>query len=119
MTEPHRFRPGCAPGPGRPKGPVSGRAKAIALIDDIITDNADELHAALLQEFRKNPVKFWTRFGFPLVPQSLVAKIETTANVGPWVSILEVMRLREVERIAQGAGLELPPAPTPPTADVG
>lgn len=109
MNEPTRFIPGGAPGPGRPKGSVSGRAKAIALIDEIITDNADDLRAALLQEFRKNPVRFWTRYGFPLVPQALVAKVETAPSVGPWVTLVEVARYREIEKRAQEAGLELPP----------
>ena len=112
MTEPTRFKPGGLPGPGRPKGSVGGRAATIQLIDDILTEHGAALRAALEAEFKKNPVKFWQRFGFPLVPQSLVAKVETTANVGPWVSLLEVMRLREVERIAQRAGLALPPAAT-------
>lgn len=109
MNEPTRFIPGGAPGPGRPKGSVSGRAKAIALIDEIITDNADDLRAALEAEFHNNPTQFWTKYGFPLVPQALVAKVETAPSAGPWVTLLEVARFREIEKRAQAAGLELPP----------
>lgn len=110
MSHPARFQPGCAPGPGRPKGSVGGRAQAIALIDSIISENGDELRAALEKEFHKSPVKFWQRFGFPLVPQALVARVETTQTQGsPWISLLEAARLREIEARAKAAGLELPP----------
>jgi len=55
-------------------------------------------------------VKFWQRYGFPLVPQAMVARVETTQTQGsPWISLLEAARLREVERLAAAAGLELPP----------
>ena len=105
----YQFQPGGPGGPGRPKGSVSGRAKAIALIDEIITENADDLRAALLQAFKRNPVAFWTKFGYPLVPQALVAKVETAPSCGPWTSLLEVSRYREIERRAREAGIELPP----------
>ena len=88
----HRFKQGGAPGPGRPKGSVGGRAQAIALIDSIITENSDELRAALETEFHKSPVKFWQRFGFPLVPQALVARVETTGAVITWASLLETLK---------------------------
>lgn len=89
MSEPVRFIPGGAPGPGRPKGSVGGRAQAIALIDSIISENGDELRAALEKEFHKSPVKFWQRFGFPLVPQALVAKVETAPATHRWQSLLD------------------------------
>jgi len=89
MSHPARFQPGCTPGPGRPKGSVGGRAQAIALIDQIISENGDELRAALEKEFHKSPVKFWQRFGFPLVPQALVAKIETAPTTHRWQSLLD------------------------------
>ena len=107
----HQFKPGGPPGPGRPKGSVGGRAQAIALIDQIITDNDDELRAALEKEFHESPVKFWQRYGFPLVPTALVAKVETAPSCGPWITLLEAARFREIEKRAQAAGLELPPIP--------
>lgn len=108
MNEPTRFIPGGAPGPGRPKGSVGGRAAAIATIDSIISENGDEFRAALEKEFHKSPVKFWRMFGFPLVPQQLVARTETAPSAGPWISMLEACRLREIEAIARKAGLALP-----------
>jgi len=85
----HQFQPGGPGGPGRPKGSVGGRAQAIALIDSIISENGDELRAALETEFHKSPVKFWQRFGFPLVPQALVAKVETATTTHRWQSLLD------------------------------
>ena len=123
MGNPALFQPGCAPGPGRPKGSVGGRARAIALIDDILTENAEDLRVALLKEFQKSPVRFWQRFGFPLVPQALVARVENDNAPGPWVSLVELMRLRQIEAQAQAAGLPLPPPaqrsyiPSPPEKD--
>ncbi len=107
----NQFTPGCQPGPGRPKGSVGGRAQAIALIDSIISENGDELRAALEKEFHKSPVKFWQRFGFPLVPTAVLARVENqpAGEGSPWMSLLEATRLREIERRAQEAGLELPP----------
>ena len=92
MTRPQRFQPGGPGGPGRPKGSVGGRAQAIALIDGIISEHADDLRAALVKEFQKSPVKFWQRFGFPLVPQALVAKVESDAPVLRWRSLLDADR---------------------------
>ena len=89
MNHPARFQPGCTPGPGRPKGSVGGRARAIQLIDEILTENGAELRAALEKEFHKSPVKFWQRFGFPLVPQALVAKVETATTTHRWQSLLD------------------------------
>jgi len=59
------------------------------LIDEILTENGAELRAALEKEFHKSPVKFWQRFGFPLVPQALVAKVETATTTHRWQSLLD------------------------------
>ena len=109
MDEPVRFVPGGAPGPGRPKGSVSGRARAIQLIDNLINKHSDKLEDALEKEFLKNPVRFWTRYGFPLVPQALVARVDSNPTQGsPWISLIEAMRLRDIEKQAKAAGLQLP-----------
>ncbi|MBP9533427.1 MAG: hypothetical protein KBE52_02600 [Bilophila sp.] len=109
MNHPAQFQRGCAPGPGRPKGAVGGRARAVQLIDDLLTKHADKLEEALEAELLKNPVRFWTRYGLPLVPQAMVARVETAQQGSPWISLLEAARLREIERRAEAAGIELPP----------
>lgn len=109
MSHPALFQRGCAPGPGRPRGSVGGRARAVQLIDDLITKHADKLHDALEAELLKNPVKFWTRYGFPLVPQAMVARVESVPSCGPWIDLIEVCRLRDIEEKARAAGLDIPP----------
>ena len=111
MSHPARFQPGCTPGPGRPRGSVGGRSRAIQLIDDLITKHSDKLESALEAEFLKNPVRFWTRYGFPLVPSAMVARVESAPSCGPWVDLVEVCRLRDIEERAIAAGLDIPPPP--------
>lgn len=89
MSHPARFQPGCTPGPGRPKGSVSGRARAVQLIDELITKHGDKLYDALEAEFLKNPPRFWLKYGATLLPQTLLAKVETTSTTHRWQSLLE------------------------------
>ena len=111
MSHPALFQRGCAPGPGRPRGRVGGRSRAIQLIDDLITKHSEKLESALEAEFLKNPVRFWTRYGFPLVPSAMVARVESAPSCGPWVDLVEVCRLRDIEERAKAAGLDIPPPP--------
>jgi len=111
MSHPALFQRGCAPGPGRPRGSVGGRSRAIQLIDDLITKHSEKLESALEAEFLKNPVRFWTRYGFPLVPSAMVARVESAPSCGPWVDLVEVCRLRDIEERAKAAGLDIPPPP--------
>ena len=107
----HQFQPGGPGGPGRPRGSVGGRAQAIALIDQIISENADDLRAALLQAFKKNPVAFWQKYGFPLVPQALIMKTETHATQhNPWMSLEEAIETRGLAYLGQQALRMLPEA---------
>ena len=78
------------------------------MIDDLITKHEDRLNEALEAELLKNPVRFWTRYGFPLVPSQMVARVESVQSCGPWVSLLEVCRLREIEERARAAGIDIP-----------
>ena len=100
----NRFTPGCQPGPGRPQGSVGGRARAIQLIDSILAENADELRASLLKEFHRNPLRFWQRYGFPLVPQASLVRVEGSGDAGA----VEWVRLSE----------RFPPEALPPAAAV-
>jgi len=64
------FRPGCAPGPGRPAGSVSGRREALRVLDSVLAD-ADiqaTLETAIRAAFNKNPVAFFKSIVMPLLP---------------------------------------------------
>jgi hypothetical protein len=89
VNHPARFQPGCTPGPGRPKGTVGGRARAVQIIDALITEHGDKLYDALEAEFLKNPPRFWLKYGASLLPQTLLAKVETSPTTHRWQSLLD------------------------------
>lgn len=75
-----RFSPGCTPGPGRPPGSWSGRRRALAIIDEMLSEegNAEALRAALQETFDADPAAFWLRFGAPLLPKGAKLELEIT-----------------------------------------
>ena len=73
-------------------------------------DNAELLAKAMDAAIKKNPLAFFLKYMAPLMPKEALLRVENkAANCGPWVSLIEVMRYREIEKLAQEAGLELPP----------
>jgi hypothetical protein len=66
------FKRGCAPGPGRPKGSLGGRQRALQVLDDLLAreGNLKALGKALQTEFDRDPADFWQRFAVPLIPRS-------------------------------------------------
>jgi len=56
---------------GRPKGSVSGRAKAVQLVDAICADenNLRLLKKAMQEEFEQNPMGFFRNIIVPLAPK--------------------------------------------------
>ena len=88
------FRPGCAAGPGRPAGSVSGRREALRVLDSVLAD-ADiqaTLETAIRAAFNKNPIAFFKTIVMPLLPQESKVAI---AREGPvvWQSLLETYPL--------------------------
>jgi hypothetical protein len=79
-----------SPGPGRPKGSVSGRARALQLLDSILAeeDNLALLREALQDNFRANPVRFFRQIIMPLLPKDVVLKMAEPGEV-KWVSLLD------------------------------
>lgn len=110
---PNRFRPGQSGNPaGRPPGIVGGRTRALQILDEISSkeDNAELLSAAFDAAMKKNPLQFFLRYMAPLLPKEALLRVENkNASCGPWTSLLEVCRWREIEKRAIAAGLELPP----------
>ena len=86
-----KFAQGCAPGPGRPQGSVSGRREALRVLDEMLSDqtNKDALQAALQAEFTKHPVAFFKSIVMPLLPAE--TKLSIAQDRGPvvWQSLLE------------------------------
>ena len=109
-----RLAPGANLNPhGRPTGSVGGRSRALLILDEISSkeDNAALLAQAMDAAMKKNPLAFFLKYMAPLLPKEALLRVESNASnsCGPWVSMVEVMRYREIERRAQEAGLELPP----------
>ena len=112
--KPWLFKPGQSGNPrGRPSGTVGGRTRALQILDEVSNreDNAALLAQAMDAAMKKNPLAFFLKYMAPLLPKEALLRVENTASnsCGPWVSMVEVMRYREIERRAKEAGLELPP----------
>jgi hypothetical protein len=108
------FSRGTQAGPGRPKGAVSGRLAALQILDEILgtEKNKATLRAALQTYFDADPVKCVRVLGFPMLPQTICAKIETGTPTVSWVSLLDQTRLRELAAIGEASlrekGLPVP-----------
>ena len=108
---PWLFKPGQSGNKaGRPPG-AGGRQRALQILDEVGNreDNAQLLSAAFDAAFKKNPLQFFLKVMAPLLPREALLKVEKAGDCGPWVSLIEVARLREIEQRAIAAGLELPP----------
>ena len=88
-----QYQPGHRnPGPGRPKGSVSGRARALQVLDELLSqdDNQEQLRAALDSLFKRDPVRFFRNIVMPLLPRHAVMTMESiTPEPVRWVSLLE------------------------------
>lgn len=108
-----RFQPG---NPGRPKGILCGRAQALAILDQVVSDPAVKvrLGEALRAEFNKNPVRFFRTIIMPLLPKESIISTDTGPQVVVWHSLL-----KQVERGERPAILaHVPPlAHLAPAAD--
>ena len=76
-----RFQPGGRPGPGRPKGSLSGRSKALSELDKMLSrpKNAKRLREAMQTAFDLDPLDFFRRFVLPLMPKKLLVE-NSSAN---------------------------------------
>lgn len=110
--KPWLFQPGQSGNPrGRPPG-CGGRARALQILDEVGNreDNAKLLSAAFDTAMKMQPLQFFMKVMAPLLPKEALLRVENkAASVGPWVSLLEVCRYREIEKRAIAAGIEMPP----------
>lgn len=82
------------------------------ILDEISSreDNAALLADAMDAAMKKNPLGFFLKYMAPLLPKEALLRVENKAAAcGPWVSLIEVCRYREIEKRAIAAGIELPP----------
>lgn len=91
-----RFGPGNVVNPnGRPRGSQGGRTKALALLDQIIGEEAVQVRIgeAMRQAIMDDPMKFFRQIVMPLLPAESKHEI-TTAAASPWVSLVDVINQR-------------------------
>lgn len=84
--KPWRFQPGNPGGPGRPKGSVSGRAKLLAIFDEVLAEDesGDALRSALRAAIRgeertkaqASTLGAWARLVVPLLPKDLRLELD-------------------------------------------
>jgi hypothetical protein len=75
-----KFAPGVSGNPsGRPAGSKNGRARALALLDDLMGDerNQRKLLRAFQDRFDDDPARFFLQFIAPLLPKESLVKMET------------------------------------------
>jgi len=71
------FTKGGTAGPGRPKGALSGRNKALAVLDDMLADAEclEALRADMKKLFMANPTSFFNKIVVPLLPKQATASM--------------------------------------------
>ncbi len=79
-----------SPGPGRPRGSVSGRARALQLLDTIMAEeeNLERLRVAMQASLEANPMRFFRQIIMPLIPKDVVLKMVEPGEI-KWVSLLD------------------------------
>ena len=82
-----RFLPGTIP-PGRPKGRVGGRARALQLLDKILAEDEvqERIGSALREAIMNDPVKFFRQIIMPLLPQEVKMKLGEEGAIS-WVRL--------------------------------
>ena len=79
-----------SPGPGRPRGSVSGRARALQILDALMAEeaNLERLRAAMQASLEANPMRFFRQIIMPLIPKDVVLKMVEPGEI-KWVSLLD------------------------------
>ena len=86
----HLFQPGNTVGAaGRPKGSVTGRSKALKMLDEVLgeEDVQRAMKAALRQFFLDSPVKAFRRLVLPLLPRQMKLDVAEPITI-VWKSLL-------------------------------
>ena len=97
-----RFAPGNTVGlTGRPKGALSGRSQALAVLDKIMAESETQavLETALREDFAADPVRFFKAMIMPLLPTEQRVKVQNElAGAVVWKSLLTTFPLEPTDR---------------------
>lgn len=82
------FLPGKPPGPGKPKGSIGGRAKALILLDKIIAEEEvqERIGDAIREAVMADPMKFFRQIIMPLLPTEVKMKLVEEGAIS-WVRL--------------------------------
>ena len=97
------FEKGVSGNPaGRPKGLLTGRAKALYALDQVVAkeENLALIEGALEKTLREKPMWFFINVIMPLLPKETKGVLETGDRVIEWQSLVSVSK--EVIRASEG-----------------
>ena len=85
------FEKGISGNPvGRPKGLLTGRAKALYALDQVVAkdENIELIEAALEKTLKEKPMWFFVNIIMPLLPKETKGVLETGDRVIEWKSLV-------------------------------
>ena len=85
------FEKGISGNPaGRPKGLLTGRAKALYALDQVVAkdENIELIEAALVKTLKEKPMWFFVNIIMPLLPKETKGVLETGDRVIEWKSLV-------------------------------
>lgn len=85
------FEKGVSGNPvGRPKGVLTGRAKALYALDQVVAkeENLVLIEQVLEKTLREKPLWFFTNIIMPLLPKETKGVLETGDRVIEWKSLI-------------------------------
>jgi hypothetical protein len=97
------FEKGVSGNPaGRPKGVLTGRAKALNALDQVVAreGNLELIEGALEKALKEKPLWFFTNIIMPLLPKESKGVLETGERVIEWQSLVSVSK--DVIRASEG-----------------
>ena len=97
------FEKGVSGNPaGRPRGLLTGRAKALYALDQVVSkeENMALIEGALEKTLREKPMWFFINVIMPLLPKETKGVLETGDRVIEWQSLVSVSK--DVIRASEG-----------------
>jgi len=95
------FEKGVSGNPaGRPKGLLTGRAKALYALDQVVAKDAniELIEAALEKTLKEKPMWFFVNIIMPLLPKETKGVLETGDRIVEWRSLVATAGCEGVSR---------------------